>query len=208
MDPTKAAIKSVLVDPRYVDAAIIILGENQTRDELQSQHTHHHNGVGFSACYGKTGTRLYELVTGIQTRTGQKKWQPKSLSHPAADRIFARQVTNYGLTSAEELGRYIATHHWRQLEDLLDPTVSIPTLPTEAEPKTIVVVPDSKEVKTVVLRGVTIRKTTPKALQIVWDGRLVWLPKSRTKLAEGGGGLVVPLWLAKKNGLEVECENV
>ena len=204
MDPTKAAIKSVLVDPRYVDAAIIILGENQTRDELQSQHTHHHNGVGFSACYGKTGTRLYELVTGIQTRTGQKKWQPKSLSHPAADRIFARQVTNYGLSSAEELGRYIATHHWRQLEDLLDPTVSIPTLPNKAEKAKV----EKPPAKTVVLRGVTVRRTTPKALQIVWDGRLVWLPKSRTKLAEGGGGLVVPLWLAKKNGLEVECENV
>ena len=196
MDPTKEAIKAVLVDPRYVDAAIIILGENQTRDELQSQHTHHHNGIGFSACYGKTGTRLYELVTGIQTRTGKKKWAPKSLSNTAADRIFARQVTNYGLTSAEDLGRYIATHHWRQLEAILDPNFVPPQLTTENEAK-----PEVKKPETVVLRGVTIRNSTSKALQIVWDGRLVWLPKSQVRMAEGGGGLVVPQWLAKNKKL-------
>ena len=65
-------------NPAFVDQAIRLLGENQTADELRVKDTRHHNDIGFSAAHARTGTRLFEFVTGISTRTGQKAWAPKS----------------------------------------------------------------------------------------------------------------------------------
>ena len=77
---SKSTLETLLTNPAYVDEAIRLLGCNQTADELQTKGTHYQNGEGFSAAYARTGTRLYEFVTGIQTSTGKKKWAPKSRS--------------------------------------------------------------------------------------------------------------------------------
>ena len=105
---SKSTLETLLTNPAYVDEAIRLLGCNQTADELQTKGTHYQNGEGFSAAYARTGTRLYEFVTGIQTSTGKKKWAPKSLSHPVANRVFSRYISNHGLNNALELGRKIA----------------------------------------------------------------------------------------------------
>ena len=75
-------------NPAAVDAAIIILANNQTEGELRSKNTHNLNGEGFSAAYGKVGTRFYEFVTGIQMSSGKKKWPARSLSHPKANQVL------------------------------------------------------------------------------------------------------------------------
>ena len=77
---TKSTLETLLATPAYVDEAIRLIGTNQTADELQTKGTHYQNGEGFSAAYARTGTRLYEFVTGIQTSTGKKKWAPKRAS--------------------------------------------------------------------------------------------------------------------------------
>ena len=116
----KSQIQELLnSNPAFIDQAIRLLGQNQTADELRTKSTHHHNDIGFSAAYATTGTRLFEFVTGISTKTGKPTWQPKSLSHPAANRVFGRYIRNHGLNNAEELGKKIAGIHWRQLGALL-----------------------------------------------------------------------------------------
>jgi hypothetical protein len=112
---TKSQIQTLLNNPAFVDEAIRILGENQTPSELRAKSTHIHNDIGFSAAYGTTGTRLFEFVTGISTKTGEKKWQPKSLAHPTANRVFGRYIRNHGLENALALGHKIALIHWKQL---------------------------------------------------------------------------------------------
>ena len=84
----KGQIQTLLdSNPAYVDHAIRLLGQNQTADELRVKDTRYHNDIGFSAAHARTGTRLFEFVTGISTKSGKPTWAPKSLSHPAADRV-------------------------------------------------------------------------------------------------------------------------
>ena len=45
---TKGQIQQLLENPAYVNEAIVLLGANQTADELRSKGTHHHNDIGFS----------------------------------------------------------------------------------------------------------------------------------------------------------------
>ena len=130
---SKSILETLLATPANVDEAIRLLGCNQTADELQTKGTHYQNGEGFSAAYARTGTRLYEFVTGIQTSTGRKKWAPKSLSHPVANKVFRRYISNHGLNNALELGRKIALIHWKQLAALT--TTEAPVLPSAGQPQ-------------------------------------------------------------------------
>jgi len=193
---SKSTLETLLANPAYVDEAIRLLGCNQTADELQTKGTHYQNGEGFSAAYARTGTRLYEFVTGIQTSTGKKKWAPKSLSHPVANRVFSRYISNHGLANALELGRKIALIHWGQLEGLTTATVA--QLPTEgAKPK-------RKPARTVTLVGAEIKGGRGKAIKVLWDSRYVWLPKSQVTMghdANGAPTLTMPDWLARQKKL-------
>ena len=90
MTHTKQQIITILENPAAVDAAIIILANNQTSSELRSKSTHNLNGEGFSAAYGKVGTRFYEFVTGIQMSSGTKKWPARSATRRM--RIATRYV--------------------------------------------------------------------------------------------------------------------
>ena len=190
----KNTLQTLLNNPAYVDEAIVLLGANQTADELSSKDTKYHNDIGFSAAYARTGTRLYEFVTGIQTRTGQKKWQPKSLAHPTANRVFSRYINNHGLNDAVELGRKIALVHWRQLEALTTATVA--SLPTGGEPK-----PKKKAPAQVTLKGAEILRRSGKAVQVLWDSQKVWLPTSQIKWDSATKELTLPKWLAGKKGM-------
>jgi len=192
----KNTLQTLLVNPAYVDEAISMLGQNQTDDELQTKGTHYHNNIGFSAAYARTGTRLYEFVTGISTRSGEKKWQPKSLAHPTANRVFSRYINNHGLTDAVELGRKIALVHWRQLEDI--------TTTTAAALSSAGDTPKKKKVpQSITLQGAEILRRSGKAVQVLWDSQKVWLPTSQIKWNSETEELTLPKWLAQKKGMQV-----
>ena len=190
----KSTLETLLSNPSYVDEAIRLLGENQTADELRVKGTRHHNDIGFSAAYARTGTRLYEFVTGIQCSTGQKKWAPKSIAHPVANRVFARYISNHGLADALELGRKISLIHWRQLESLTTATVA--SLPSTAGKR-----PARKAPAQVTVRGAEIIRRSGKAVQVLWDSRRAWLPTSQISWNSDTDELTLPKWLADKKGI-------
>jgi len=189
----KSTLETLLTDPSYVDEAIRLLGENQTADELRVKGTRHHNDIGFSAAYGRTGTRFYEFVTGIQTSTGRKKWAPKSLAHPVANKVFSRYISNHGLNDAVELGRKIALIHWRQLESLTTATVA--TLPSAGKKQS------RKAPAKITIRGAEIVRRSGGGVKVRWDSRNVWLPTSQIKWNSTTGELTLPQWLADKKGI-------
>ena len=178
----------------FIDQAIRLLGENQTADELAWKTTNQHNSVGFSAAHARTGTRLFEFVTGIATRTGKPTWAPKSLSHPAAARVFRRQLHNHGLDTAEQLGRKIALVHWKQLGALLSWT---PVTTGATKPKA----KQQQRRDSVVVRGAEVQTMKGKAVRVLWDSKRVWLPKSQIRVNSETGDITMPRWLARNKGM-------
>jgi hypothetical protein len=182
-------------DARYIDAAIKILGDNQTADELAANSTQHHNGIGFSGAYGKTGAQLWSFVTGCN-RNGEKVWPARSFQHPRADRTFGRYIKNHGLSNSIELAAKVASVHWRQLTEMLEPGFTLPELPVKNQAQSQ---PVKKEPIMVAITGAEIRHTTEKSVKVLWDSRFVWLPKSQIKI--NNGEISVVRWLAEKNGM-------
>jgi hypothetical protein len=198
---TKAQIALALVNPAAVNAAIRILGENQTADELRTKSTRNHNDIGFSAAYGRVGTRFYEFVTGIQVSTGKAKWQPKSLQHPVADRVFARYVTRRDTCDcALDYAREISLLHWRQLGAILDITFEAPELPTEVTAEETVKKAEAKaESSEMITVSGEIVGARGRAYKAYIGGRKIWLPKSQVSITPGG--IAMPKWLARTKGL-------
>jgi hypothetical protein len=191
---TKAQILDLLATPAYVDEAIRLLGENQTPNELRSKSTQHHNDIGFSAAYGRTGTRMYEFVTGINTKTNQPTWAPKSLAHPTANRVFSRYINNHNLDNALALGRKVAAIHWKQLGGLLSWTpVSIQAPVNKSKEK--------QPPQTVVVTGAEIQTMKGKAVRVLWDSKRIWLPKSQINVNSENGDITMPKWLARNKGM-------
>jgi hypothetical protein len=187
----KQTLLNLLNNPAYVDEAIRLLGGNQTAGELRAKSTHLHNDIGFSAAYGRTGTRMYEFVTGINTRTGEKKWAPKSLAHPVANKVFGRYIGNHGLNNALELGRKVASIHWKQLEALT--TYQPQQLSTGAGEQK----PQKKQPAKVTFQGVEVVSRSGKGIKVRFDSRYIWLPASQVDFDTTTDTLVVPAWLAK-----------
>ena len=191
---TKSQIQQLLENPAYVDQAIRLLGANQTADELRSKSTHHHNDIGFSAAYGTTGTRMYEFVTGINTKSGKPTWAPKSLAHPTAARVFSRYLRNHGLQTGEELGRKVALIHWKQLGALLTWT---PVTTGATQKKST----QRKPPATVVISGAEVQTVKGKAVRVLWDSKRIWLPKSQINMNSETGDITMPAWLARNKGM-------
>jgi len=190
---SKLDIADLLSNPAMVDAAIKLLGQNQTQDELRFKHTRHLNDIGFSAAYGRVGTRFFEFVTGISTKTGTKKWQPKSLTNPIADRVFAKYVRNRGVAHAVDYARDIALLHWKQLGVMLEPGFQAEVLPTEAPER------EARPAASMVTVSAEIVGARGKAYKVYAFGRRIWLPKSQVKVE--GGNITLPKWLAKQKRL-------
>ena len=190
---SKLDIANLLSNPAMVDAAIKLLGQNQTQDELRFKHTRHLNDIGFSAAYGKVGTRFFEFVTGISTKTGTQKWDPKSLTNPIADRVFARYVRNRGVAHAVDYARDIALLHWKQLGVMLEPGFQAEVLPTEAPER------EARPAASMVTVSADIVGARGKAYKVYAFGRRIWLPKSQVKVE--GGNITLPKWLAKQKRL-------
>ena len=193
---TKSQIQTLLNNPAFVDEAIRILGENQTPSELRAKSTHIHNDIGFSAAYGTTGTRLFEFVTGISTKTGEKRWQPKSLAHPTANRVFGRYIRNHGLENALALGQKIALIHWKQLGALFtyQPT-ALPAAPVQTKRKS------DGTLDKVIVRGLEFQVHKGKAIRFLHDSKRVWLPVSQIDIDDASGEVSMPRWLARNKGL-------
>jgi len=194
----KQTLQTLLQSDAFVNEAIRLLGLNQTPGERRAKNTHLHNDIGFSAAYGRTGTRLFEFVTGINTKTGEKKWAPKSLSHPVANKVFSRYISNHGLNNALELGRKIALVHWRQLEALTtyQPANLSDGSDKPAKPK--------KVVETVTICGAEIVDKRGKAMKVRFDSKFIWLPLSQVKVNSASGDITLPVWLAKTKGMYVD----
>ena len=190
----KSQIQELLENPAYVDQAIRLLGENQTADELRTKSTHHHNDIGFSAAYATTGTRMYEFVTGVNVKTGKPTWAPKSLNHPAGQRVFSRYLRNHGLENAVELGRKVAAIHWKQLGGLLS-WVPVTTGNTKQKSNT------RKPQATVTISGAEVQTMKGKAVRVLWDSKRVWLPKSQINVNSETGDITMPKWLARNKGM-------
>jgi hypothetical protein len=190
---TKAQIEALLQNPIYVDAAIKLLGQNQTADELRFKSTRHHNDIGFSAAYGRVGTRFFEFVTGISTKTGRQQWQPKSLTNPIADRVFSKYVRNRGVAHAVDYARDIATLHWKQLGVMLEPAFQAEVLPTAAPEREV------RPAPSMVTVSADIVGARGRAYKVYAFGRRIWLPKSQVTVE--GGNITMPLWLARQKGL-------
>ena len=194
MTHTKEQITAILENPAAVDAAIIILANNQTAGELRSKTTHIHNGEGFSAAYGKVGTRFYEFVTGIQMSTGQKKWPARSLSHPKAEQVFSRRRTVGHFKTVVDYARHIAALHWRQLGELFNMNFDVPA------PQSLDVEPKVDKNRFIQYSCVLVRQSS-KAFLVNIGGTELWMPRS--KCAISGSTLSIPQWLAEVKGLEV-----
>ena len=193
MTHTKEQITFILdSNPAAIDAAIIILANNQTAGELRSKSTHIHNGEGFSAAYGKVGTRFYEFVTGIQMSTGTKKWPARSLSHPKANQVFRRYI-GAKHDSAVDYAKHISLLHWRQLGELVTMNFDVPAPQSVEEPKV-------NKNRFVEYRCVLVRQSS-KAFLVNIGGTEFWMPRS--KCAISGSTLSIPQWLAEAKGLEV-----
>ena len=187
----KQTLQTLLQSDSFVNEAIRLLGQNQTADELRVKNTHHHNDIGFSAAYARTGTRLYEFVTGIETRSNTKKWAPKSLAHPVANKVFSRYISNHGLNNALELGRKIALVHWRQLEGLTQyQPQSLPSAGTPGKK-------EKKPVEKITFEGVEVISRSGKGVKIRFDSRYIWLPTSQIEFDTTTDELTLPVWLAK-----------
>jgi hypothetical protein len=189
----KQTLQTLLQSDAFVNEAIRLLGLNQTPSERRAKNTHLHNDIGFSAAYGRTGTRLFEFVTGINTKTGEKKWAPKSLAHPVANKVFSRYINNHGLNNALELGRKIALVHWRQLESLT--TYQPQNLPSAEAPKA------KKPVQKISFEGVEVINRAGKAVKFRFDSRYIWLPKSQIDFDSTTDTLTLPTWLAKAKNM-------
>jgi hypothetical protein len=180
-------------NPAAIDAAIIILANNQTSGELRSKSTHIHNGEGFSAAYGKVGTRFYEFITGIQMSTGTKKWPARSLSHPKANQVFRRYRTVGRFDTVVDYARHIALIHWRQLGELVTMNFDVPAPQSVEEPKV-------DKNRFVQYHCVLVRQSS-KAFLVNIGGTELWMPRS--KCAISGSTLSIPQWLAEAKGLKV-----
>ncbi len=197
MTHTKQQVLELLQDPDYVGAAIILIGQNQTQDELRTKHTHNLNGEGFSAAYAKVGTRFYEFVTGIQVSTGRKRWPSRSLAHPKAEQVFRRYTGNKHAT-VMDYARHIASLHWKQLGAMFEVGFTVPAYDVqvgeaEAAP--------AKQEEARILLACQFIKVSGKAVQVKMNGngKKVWLPKSQVQNTEDG--LSIPKWLASNKGL-------
>jgi|TARA_R110001599_G_scaffold54280_2_gene151054 hypothetical protein len=191
----KSQIQELLdSNPAFIGEAIRMLGANQTADELAHKTTNQHNSIGFSAAHARTGTRLFEFVTGIATKTGKLTWAPKALSHPASARVFRRQLHNHELETAVQLGRKIALVHWRQLGALLSWTpVTTGVTPKKSTAR--------KPQSSVVVQGAEIQTMKGKAVRVLWDSKRVWLPKSQISVNSETGDITMPKWLARNKGM-------
>ena len=175
-------------NPELINAAIRIIGENQTADELGSRHTKYENGIGFTASYGTIGTVLYQFVTGRDCkRQGHPvRWTPKSLitqghvlDRTRDMRRFKRNNPKYSNTGVADIAKMIAVLHWRQLSALLTSS----NLQYRETNTYFGVNLETEEPKTMVIKFTRVIRQTERAMLlekvdaegIAWER---WIPKS------------------------------
>ena len=112
---TREEINEMLLNsPNAVERAIIRLFTMQNEDEQKWATTNAQNGRGFGAADAKAGTRFARWLQGMDNKN-VKRYQPKSLSHYKAQRIFGRYCKDG--ESVLDRARRIALKHSQQLVD-------------------------------------------------------------------------------------------
>tara|TARA_E500000331_G_scaffold207720_1_gene199246 strand:- start:845 stop:1711 length:867 start_codon:yes stop_codon:yes gene_type:complete len=193
---TKENVVAALQNVNILNAAIAILGDLQTDDELAAGTTNHLNGQGFSAAFGRTGRRLWQWTTGKDAKSMEERWPRKCLSHVRADAAFQRQTKNYEFTSAVQLAQHVCAFHWRQLASILEPGFEGMDLP-KADQSRSTYKPRLQD--WVDITGARVLTVKGGGTQLLWDGRKIWLPTSQLKKINGA--LQIPSWLAQKNDM-------
>tara|TARA_A100001011_G_scaffold395657_1_gene491329 strand:- start:870 stop:1505 length:636 start_codon:yes stop_codon:yes gene_type:complete len=201
---TKEQILDALQDPAVADAAIVILTGYQTAEERRRKSTSNENGEGFDAAYGKLGVRFWEFLTGRSSKTGElvPKWGgPKSLRHPKANRVFARNLRNSAgqHETVLDYARFICGKHWKQLGMILEDDFQAPELPTAPEPAVATQKQESREAggQIITISGEVVG-VKGRAYKANVGGRNVWLPKSQVTIVDGA--IMMPRWLAQNKG--------
>ncbi|HET8688470.1 MAG TPA: hypothetical protein VFM18_17805 [Methanosarcina sp.] len=70
-------VKLLETNDRAVAHALVVLFNNQTRDEQNAEDTKYHNGVGFRPCHARMGTSMAEffLKRGYLTARQVAYWR-------------------------------------------------------------------------------------------------------------------------------------
>lgn len=113
MTYTRDNINHILsTNPRAVERGIIRLFELQTEDEKRHADTKYDNTVGFCSADARPGTRFARWMLGFDDNN-VKRFQPKSLNHPKANKVFGRYLNKHDSVQARALS--ICLKHSRQL---------------------------------------------------------------------------------------------
>ena len=177
LEHTRENIKIMLdADPRNIDAAIVILGEEGF----------------FSRSDNQINKKLYQFVTGIQLTSGRQCWAPKSLQHPNSKKVFRYDCEKVGVDNPIKLGYQLALDAWFNLKPLLEKGYVPPSLRTERI---------QRKQKTIDLQGVRIDALKGKAVKFVFNGSYYWVPRSIVKYSYEDETLTVPQWYAKQKKL-------
>ena len=116
MEYTRTQIDAILnASPRAVERGILRLFQLQTADERADADTKYENSVGFCSADATTGTRFARWILGMDDNN-VTRYQPKSLSHPKANKVFSRYLKNHDSVQARALS--ICLKHSRQLTAL------------------------------------------------------------------------------------------
>ena len=194
---TKQDVINALQNVDVLNAAITYLGDHQTSDELASFTTSHHNNIGFSAAYAKTGVRLWQWITGKDTKTFEQRWPEKCISHKRASGCFHNLIVNHeGINDAVGLAQKVASFHWRQITHICDPSFvgkSLPKVDEKPQPT------EKSKAKWFDITGAEVLQVKGGGTQILWDSKRIWLPTSQMKHVNGK--LSIPEWLSQKNDM-------
>lgn len=121
---TKADIKDLLVkSDMAVERAMLALYKLQTTDERRDADTKYDNDMGFNCFNAVTGTKFARFLQGMDDR-GNVRFEPKSLRHPLANRVFGRYLKP-GQTAMDR-ARAIALLHSGQLVDVANGKLVVP----------------------------------------------------------------------------------
>ena len=120
MTYTRDQIDAILrTNPRAVERGIMRLFDLQTEDEQRQADTKHDNTVGFCSADARPGTRFARWMLGFDDNN-VKRFQPKSLNHPKANKVFGRYLNKHDSVQARALS--ICLKHSRQLTAIANDT--------------------------------------------------------------------------------------
>lgn len=87
-------VKLLTTNDKAIGRALLALRARQTLDEVQSQHTRHHNNRGFRPCDARMGTSMANFfgTRGYLTPKQLAYWRRPTKTHPMRIAVYANQL--------------------------------------------------------------------------------------------------------------------